>query len=141
MALDVPLPARRSIGEPSRPLLITEGARKADSAVSAGLCCIALLGVWSWRGTNELGGKTVLSDWESVALKGADGVGREVYIVFDSDILTKASVHAALVRLKSFLELRGAIVRVIRLPAGEGGTKVGLDDFLAADRIRIGGTN
>jgi hypothetical protein len=101
MALDVPPTARPWLADPQRPLFITEGVRKADAAVSRGLCCVALLGVWNWRGTNGLGGKTALGDWESVALN-----GREVYIVFDSDVMEKPDVYAALVRLKAFLESR-----------------------------------
>src|SRR5438067_4926127 len=46
MALDVPVSARGWLADPSRPLYITEGARKADAAVSRGLCCIAVAGVW-----------------------------------------------------------------------------------------------
>ncbi len=127
VVLDVPPQARDRIGDPSRPLFITEGVRKVDSAMSQGLCCIAPLGVWSWRGTNEHGGKVALPDWEAIALN-----HRDVYLVFDSDVLQKPEVHAALVRLKAFLETRGAHVRVIYLPPGEGGTKQGLDDFFAA---------
>jgi hypothetical protein len=113
--------------DPRRPLFITEGARKADAGVSAGLCTIALLGVWNWRGSNEFGGKTALADWDSIALN-----ERDVFIVFDSDVVVKAPVHAAMSRLKAFLELRRARVRVIYLPVGPGGEKVGLDDFFAA---------
>lgn len=127
MVLDVPPGARAKLGDPSVPLFITEGVRKADAAVSMGLCCVALLGVWNWRGTNDDGGKVALPDWESVALN-----GRQTYIVFDSDVMLKPEVGAALSRLKEFLETRGATVAVIYLPAGEGGTKVGLDDYLAA---------
>jgi Domain of unknown function (DUF3854) len=57
MALDVPPSVRAMLGDPGVPLFITEGVRKADSAASIGLCCIALLGVWNWRGTNEQGGR------------------------------------------------------------------------------------
>ncbi len=127
MALDVPPPIREWLRDPERPLLITEGIRKADAAVSLGLCCIALLGVWSWRGTNDVGGKVALPDWERIALN-----DRRVYIAFDSDIMEKDAVHAALVRLKAFLESRSAKVSLIYLPAGPGGAKVGLDDYLAA---------
>jgi len=127
MVLDVPPPARQWMGDPSRPLFITEGIRKADAAVSKGLACIALLGVWSWRGSNELGGKVALPAWESIALN-----GRPVYIGFDSDATLKSGVRAALLRLKPFLEGRGAKVYVIYLPAGADGRKVGLDDYLAA---------
>jgi len=128
MALDVPPGAREWVGDPNRPLFITEGARKADAAVSGLLCCIALLGVWSWRGGNGYGGKTALADWEQIALN-----GRTVYICFDSDVVTKPEVHAAMVRLKALLESRGAEVLLIYLPPGDGGVKVGLDDYLAAD--------
>src|SRR5262245_59953288 len=131
MALDVPPGVRAQLGDPAKPLFITEGPRKADSAVSQGLCCVAVLGVWNWRGENESGGLTALADWESIALKGSDGP-RKVYITFDSDIIEKKSVYAAMKRLKPFLELRGADVKIVYLPTGEGGAKVGLDDFFSA---------
>ncbi len=127
MRLDVPPRARAWLGDPKRPLFITEGARKADSGVSQGLCTIALLGVWNWRGANEQGGKVALADWEYVHLK-----ERDVYVVFDSDVMTRLGVYQSLCRLKSFLEQRKAKVRVIYLSSGEGGAKVGLDDFFAA---------
>ena len=117
MTLDVPRAIRGLLGNPAIPLFITEGARKADAGVSAGLCCVALLGVWNWRGTNSWGGKTALPDWELIACKGVGDVGREIYIVFDSDAMTKQSVFLALTRLKPFLASRGAVVRAIYLPA------------------------
>jgi hypothetical protein len=103
MILDVPPLARVWLGDPKRPLFITEGARKADAAVSKDLCCIDLLGVWNWRGRNADGGKVALPDWESIALN-----KREVFIVFDSDVMQKRAVYTALGRLKAFLESRGA---------------------------------
>ncbi len=42
MTLDVPPTIRSGLGDPKKPLFITEGARKADAAVSKGLCCIAV---------------------------------------------------------------------------------------------------
>src|SRR5207245_797405 len=87
----------------------------------------ALSGVWNWRGTNSHGGKVALPDWESIALS-----DRQVYIVFDSDVSILPTEHAALVRLKVFLESRGARVALVYLPAGEGDAKVGLDDFFVA---------
>jgi hypothetical protein len=127
MVLDVPPRERARIGDPHVPLWITEGIKKADSAVSAGLCCVAQLGVTAFRGTNEHGGKVALADWESVALN-----GRLVYIAFDSDVMLKRSVHQALVRLGALLARRGAKVAYVYLPAGESGAKVGLDDYFAA---------
>lgn len=129
MVLDVPRDIRGGLRDPSQPLFITEGARKADAAVSIGLCCIALLGVWNFRGTNAFGGKTALADWESIAL-----THRDAYIVFDSDVMQKPEVHDALTRLKAFLDSRGARTLLVYLPAGEGGAKTGLDDFLAAGK-------
>jgi hypothetical protein len=127
MVLDVPPPCRAALADPSVPLWITEGVRKADAAASVGLCCIDVIGVWAWRGTNALGGKTVLADWESVALN-----GRLVFIAFDSDVVTKPSVRRALERLAEFLRSRGAKVQIVVLPPGPDGAKVGLDDYLAA---------
>jgi hypothetical protein len=52
MLLDAHPAIREKLGDPSVPLWITEGILRADAAISVGLCCIALLGVWNWRGTN-----------------------------------------------------------------------------------------
>ncbi len=131
MVLDVPPTCRKDIGDPSVPLFVTEGIRKVDAAASIDLCCVALLGVWNFRGSNEFGGTTALADWESIALN-----DRLVYIVFDSDVMTKISVYRALARLKAFLEGRHAHVQLIYLPSRPGGAKVGLDDFLAANHTR-----
>lgn len=125
MVLDVPPGAREDLDDPTIPLLITEGIRKADAAVSAGYCCIDVLGVDCWRGTNDKGGKAALADWESIALN-----GRMVYLAFDSDMMVKPGVWKALERFKKFLEFKGAIVYVVRLPGSQSGAKVGLDDFL-----------
>ena len=53
LVIDVPPHIRPDLGNPKLPLVITEGSRKADAAVSAGLCCISLLGVRGWRGSND----------------------------------------------------------------------------------------
>ncbi len=127
MALDVPPGVHHLLGDPNTPLWLTEGVRKADSAVSRGLCCIDLLGVWNWRGTNQLGGKTALADWDSIALN-----GRRIYLVFDSDALDKKQVRGALERLAAYLASRDAQVQILRLPPDKNGAKVGLDDYFAA---------
>ncbi len=125
--LDVPLRIRSLLRDPSIPLVFTEGARKADAAVSIGIPCIALIGVFGWRGTNAQGGKASLPDWDAIALN-----GRKVYLAFDSDVTVKPGVALALRRLKEFLELHEAKVKIIYLPDGPDGEKVGLDDYLAA---------
>ncbi len=131
MVVDVHPSIRDRMGDPSVPVIITEGIKKADAAISAGLYCLALLGVYSWRGTNVDGGKTALPDWESIALN-----DRLVYLCFDSDVMEKKEVYSALQRFKAFLEQRGANVQIIYLPHGNGGKKIGLDDFLAGGGTR-----
>lgn len=101
MVLDVHPFAREMLADPSVPLYITEGVKKGDALVSRGLCAVALLGVWNWRGTNSRGGKTMLGDWNYIALN-----DRETFIVFDSDIVLKPEVFRAMGHLKAFLESR-----------------------------------
>ncbi len=102
MVLDVHPRARKMLGDPKVPLLITEGVKKGDALVSRGLCAVALMGVWNWRGRNEDGGLTALAEWESIALNG----DRPVSIIYDSDVMRKPAVYKALVRLERFLESR-----------------------------------
>jgi hypothetical protein len=125
--LDVPPRVRPLLGDPAVPLVVTEGPLKADAAASVGLACVALLGVWSWRGRNASDGLVVIPDLEYVALN-----GRRVALAFDSDVTLKTEVYGALRRLAGVLELRGAEVSYIYLPSGQHGEKTGLDDFFAA---------
>ncbi len=127
MVLDIPAGAWTALRNPRVPLFITEGSRKADAAISVGLCCVSLIGVWCWRGTNEHGEKGVLPDFDEIAWD-----ERDVFVVFDSDVMVKESVHASLERFLPMLSNRGARVKAVYLPHGEDGSKVGLDDFLAA---------
>lgn len=130
--LDVAPLTRDQIDDPLKPLIITEGAKKADSAASRGLCAINLNGVSGYRGRNEKGGITQLADWEAIALKHVNGIGRNVYICYDSDVSTKDPVEGAMRRLYGLLQSRGAVVKIIYLATvlqHEG--KMGLDDFFA----------
>ena len=127
MRVDCPPPCRLWLADPAVSLWITEGQKKADALASRGLCAIALLGVWNWRGTNAAGGKTMLADFDLIAWN-----GRAVRIVFDSDLMTKQPVRQALDRLTTLLQLRKAQVTAVYLPAGPDGDKQGVDDYLAA---------
>lgn len=109
------------------PLYITEGVLKADSATSRGGCCVALMGVYGFRGRNLYGGLTALAEWQEINL-----AERDVYIVFDSDVIQKIQVRQALLALSNFLIGKRARVHVTRLQPGEGGAKVGLDDYLVS---------
>ena len=125
MALDVPPTVRHLLGDPNVPLFITEGVKKADALASRGLCAVALLGVWNFRGMNEQGGKTLLAGFESIAVN-----GRNVFVVYDSDVMLKPAVAAAMSRLGAVLNSREAHTRYVYLPTGPNGEKVGVDDYL-----------
>lgn len=124
MRLDVHPRCREGLKNPLQRMFITEGIKKADSLVSRGECVIGLLGVWNFKGKNEFGGTTFLADWDYIALE-----GRLVYIVFDSDVMTKLHVRQALYRLTEHLRRKGANVYHIYLPSFNG-DKVGVDDYL-----------
>ena len=85
---------------------------------------IALAGVWSWL-TKQGEESQPLHDLDEINLK-----EREVFLVFDSDIVEKPEVQWAEYHFAQELESRGARVSAICLPEGKGGTKVGLDDYL-----------
>jgi hypothetical protein len=101
--IDVPPGVGPMLGDPSIPLLVTEGSKKADGAACAGLACIALPGVWSWKGTNGYGGKVAVADWNDIALN-----RRRVILAFDSDVVVKKSVQSALRAIADYLEYKGA---------------------------------
>jgi hypothetical protein len=113
--LDCPPACRAHLGSTRRALWVTEGVRKGDALVSAGVCAIALLGVDCFQ----------CGDWDRIALD-----ERHVYVCFDNDVMRKPSVHGALERLARLLTSKGAIVHYVYLPEGEG--KIGVDDYLAA---------
>ncbi|MBM3301216.1 MAG: DUF3854 domain-containing protein, partial [Deltaproteobacteria bacterium] len=110
---------------PQVPLWITEGSKKADALASKGACAISVSGVWGFKGKNQFGGITFLTDWDYIALK-----GRTVYLAFDSDIVTKEPVRKALEHIGEHLRRKGAAVHIIQLPQLEGQTKTGIDDYL-----------
>jgi hypothetical protein len=122
VALDVPPQARPALSDPSKRLWIVEGEKKADSVVSRGECAIDVLGVWSWKREGR-----PLPDWDEIRL-----VGREVFVAFDSDAESNAQVRLARSSLARYLKERGATVRIVKLRDGEDGSKVGVDDLLAA---------
>lgn len=106
-------------------LTITEGELKAACAAVHGIPTLALGGVSSFAGPDA----PLHPDLESVSWQ-----GRQVDLVFDSDIVEKPQVASALRRLAALLVDRGAIVRRVTLPAPPG-DKVGLDDYLVAHGV------
>jgi hypothetical protein len=108
------------------PLLITEGEKKALKATQEGFACVALAGVWCFRQKDAASGLSQpLPEFDRILWS-----KRSVFIVFDSDLADKPAVQQAERALAEELEGRGAVVRIVRLPDGPEGQKVGLDDFL-----------
>ena len=124
--LDVPPRCHWQLGDPGIPLCFTEGVKKEDSVASQGAGAVGLIGVWGFKGKNLLGGTTLLADFDYITLK-----DRLVYLVFDSDSSSNPQVNQALLRLKEHLERKGANIKILQLPPGPGGEKIGVDDYFA----------
>lgn len=103
-----------------RPILITEGAKKAGAALTYGWPCISVPGVTTGQKLGRL----------KPELEKFCKLGRRVYLAFDSDIIRKRQVQIALDQLGRLISAAGAVVSVVQLPEE---TK-GLDDFVIADR-------
>lgn len=123
LTVDVPPAVKSDLRDRSLPLVITEGPLKADSAVSHGLLCIDIFGVWNFRGD-------VVAAWDSIPLK-----ERTIFLCFDSDMMQKPAVHRALHRLRDLLKQWHADVWVVYLPPQADGSKTGLDDFLTQGHV------
>jgi hypothetical protein len=134
--LDCPPACQEQLANPSVPLWITEGVKKADALASLGECVIDLTGVWNWRAKNSLGGITVSSDFDSIALN-----NRQVFLAFDSDYATNPSVSQAVKRLAEFLKKKKANVSIVLLPIGKDGSKTGIDDFFVSGHTGTSSTS
>lgn len=107
--------------ETAWPVVVTEGELKAIAATRAGFRTLGLGGVWNFRRDGTFLPELDRFSW----------VDREVFLVFDSDVRTKAPVRAALSTLAKELVDRGALLSEVVLPdLGDG--KTGLDDYLVA---------
>ncbi len=112
--------------DPTIPLYITEGEKKALCSMQEGIPCVALAGVWAWMQKKADGiTSEPISDLDQIAW-----AGRLVNVVFDSDLVSNSLVATAERALGTYLATRGAHPYAIHLPAGLNGAKVGLDDLL-----------
>ncbi len=118
--LYIPARARMALADPTVPLLIAEGEKKALKANQEGLACVAVGGLWNWQTAGR-----PIADLDRI-----DWYEREAVIVPDSDVWTRPDLLQPVFALGKELEGRGAKVAVLKLPAGPGGAKVGLDDYL-----------
>jgi hypothetical protein len=130
--LDVHPRSAKHLDDPSVPLVICESPMKADAMLSAGVpCAVAVRGAWGWRTKGDKGGATVLPDFEAVAFND----GRQVSIVYDSDVATNPNVRAGALRLARMAEQRGSVVTILYPPALPGTKGWGVDDHLASGGI------
>lgn len=108
---------------PAEPLMVTEGEIKGLAVSTYVAPCIGLGGVSNTVRDGQFLPELAEFVWE----------GREVYICFDSDAVDNPKVTAAEARLVEELQTkRGARCRLMRIPPGEGGAKMGVDDYLVA---------
>ena len=107
----------------TKPLIFTEGAKKADCAASHGFPAVNFSGVWGFASKG-----VPLPDWEK--LRPYLG-GRLVLIAYDSDATKKRGVELAMRRLETLLKSMGATVKVVYFEDAPDGSKIGLDDFFA----------
>lgn len=112
------------------PLFITEGEKKALAAVQAGLACIAVGGVFSWRThihsiergvvrVEEKAGRRIVhvddrgeKAYRTEVAPELDEIiwpGREVILIFDSDAETNPEVQRACFEFANWLAERGAL--------------------------------
>lgn len=121
---------REVLADPTQPIIITEGEKKALRACLSGHNCIGLGGVYNFLRQQELVPMLDAATWES----------RLLYVCYDSDSASNTDIQAAEARLAGELVKRGAKVRVVRLPSTEGEhgdeVKQGIDDFLEAEGDR-----
>ena len=138
--LYVPAGARAALADPTAPIVITEGCKKALAATQHGFPCVSLPGVWNWvaprpkKNDRKVGPRELMPDLVAVMW-----AGRLVPIIYDSDAATNPDVGKAERALAEVLRGHGADVRIVRLPPEPGGAKNGLDDFLTrhgADALR-----
>ena len=125
----LPKLARERLARQPSKILITEGEKKALKACQEGYPCIGLVGVagWSAKREDKTKPRKLCPDLATIQWQ-----GWTVYIVFDSDAITNKNIQREERLLADALTAQGAIVNVVRLPNGDDGSKVGLDDYLVS---------
>jgi len=112
--------------DPSKPIFITEGEKKALSLkchLEDRAVCVGLGGVWNWTGGKDGDDRMLISDFNELKLN-----DRKIYIVFDSDLIDNKRVQDAECALSDALRLKGARVRLLTLPPEQKG----IDDWLVS---------
>ena len=115
---------------------ITEGEAKALCGHAYGLPVVGLSGIWNWRTEGEdaalLAEGEKLKDSEALLpeLSQVNWAGKEINLLYDSDIVPGHKAYDAFPRLAEQLYRLGAgEVRILSLPIVDKGKKTGLDEF------------
>lgn len=137
--------------DPTLPLFITEGEKKALAAVQAGVPCVAVGGVYSWRThihTIERGvvrvedkasarvihlddrGEKAYRAEVAPELDAIEWAGRDVYLIFDSDATSNPEVQRAAFELANWLGERGS-----------QSFQISLAERVSSDMFRASGRN
>jgi len=99
---------QRVIDDPSIPIALDEGTKKAGMLMTLGFVALALCGVWMGL---KKGGKELVNNLALLAVQ-----GRPITIVFDADLAVNTGVQQALKTLATVLESKGCIVSVAIIP-------------------------
>jgi len=110
IALDAPPACASLLADPDIPLYVTDEVLKADSAVSHGLCCIALVGLLPAVDRLEVGRSLGPDVWEGIALD-----NRLVRFVYEADLNHRTATMSAFAILQEFLWSRHAKIQRISL--------------------------
>jgi hypothetical protein len=118
---------RHLVHDTSVPVIFVEGIKKALSIITAAsaageeVLVVGILGVWNWMADGK-----PIPDMFDIPVE-----GRDVSIVYDSDVFSNPDVSDAARRFAGHLIGRGAAVYLCYLPDQADGSKTGADDFLA----------
>lgn len=104
----------------AEPLYIVEGEKKSLAVAQLGLPAVGICGVEGWH---VAGARDLHPDLDDVGFR-----GRVVNVVPDADVHSNPAVHRAVHRLGDALATRGAVGKLVMVPAGYKG----IDDYLAA---------
>jgi hypothetical protein len=110
------------LNHPELPIVFTEGAKKAACLLSHGWIAVSISGVWA--GQEGKGARLHPSICPLIV------PGRPVYLAFDSDIIIKESVEAALRQLGRLIKKERAEVFICLWHLDQG---KGVDDLIVAE--------
>ena len=131
-AVDVNPACLRDLQDPTIPIILTEGIKKADAILTAaraeGFACavLAVNGCWGWKSSTE-GGSIASRDFQDIPLS-----DRRIYVVSDSDFRTNDQVRAGWSSCAQYLSSKTGEHRTFLVVVPPNGLdKQGADDYLA----------